>query len=970
MARDIIRDSSCPGGFGWRKTGLSTDQIVLRGVRVHNLKGIDLDLPRRQLIVVCGVSGSGKTSLALDAMYAEGQRRYIESFSTYTRQFLDQFDKPDADQIDGIPPAIAVVRQVKSATLSSRTTVGTATEITEYLRLLYSKIGHLVCYGCGQPVTRDDPESAARSIEGSFRQGRMMVTFPLAVGSQEDMASACQSLQEDGLIRVIHGGEAIDLSHGRAPTFAAESGNDTELQVIVDRLTAETTTGLRLTESLELAFEKGLGRCGVLLDSNDTASDGILTIAGRAWSLRTFSDKLRCTQCNVDYPDPEPRLYSYNSPLGACPSCEGFGHVQTVDMELVVPDVSETLRDGAVAPWKIPVYAHELKELLELATDYDLPVDIPFRELTPDHLAIIRHGVPEREFEGLDGFFAGLQQHKSKPGVRAFLSRWQSHLPCKSCQGTRLSPAALATQLDGSTIAELCGQKVRDLSMWLMELELDSGEQAIARIPLEQIASRLKFLNAVGLGYLTLDRTIRTLSGGEAQRVSLTSALGSNLVNMLYVLDEPSSGLHPTDVNSLCDEVKRLRDRGNTVVVVEHEETFLRAADHIVEFGPAAGDAGGEVVFEGSIDEIVTNDESLTGAYLAGRRGASIPSRRRQPDQGYVRVIGARGNNLRDITVDFPLGLLCLVTGVSGAGKSTLVQGTLYPALARQLQKDAPKPAVAKDVVGAGQFDDVLLVDQSPIARSSRSNPVTYIKAFDEIRAVFADTIDARTHNYTASFFSFNVDGGRCEACKGDGFVRIDMQFMADVFVKCSECGGRRYRREILEVTYRGRNIAEVLDMTAREAFAFFRGQTKVQNRLKRLLDVGLEYLRLGQPANTLSSGEAQRLKLASYLGSTSRSRTLILLDEPTTGLHFADVVNLLDCFDALISIGHSLVIVEHNVQLMKAADYIIDMGPGAADEGGRVIATGSPEEVAQVAASPTGRCLARALKSGDGARS
>ena len=506
--------------------------------------------------------------------------------------------------------------------------------------------------------------------------------------------------------------------------------------------------------------------------------------------------------------------------------------------------------------------------------------------------------------------------------------------------------------------------------MWLMELELDSAEQAIARIPLEQIASRLKFLNAVGLGYLTLDRTIRTLSGGEAQRVSLTSALGSNLVNMLYVLDEPSAGLHPTDVNSLCDEVKRLRDRGNTVVVVEHEETFLRAADHIVEFGPAAGDAGGEVVFKGSIDEIVTNDESLTGAYLAGRRGASIPSRRRQPDRGYVRVIGARGNNLRDITVDFPLGLLCLVTGVSGAGKSTLVQGTLYPALARRLQKDAPKPAAAKDVVVAGQFDDVLLVDQSPIARSSRSNPVTYIKAFDEIRAVFADTIDARTHNYTASFFSFNVDGGRCEACKGDGFVRIDMQFMTDVFVKCSECSGRRYRREILEVTYRGRNIAEVLDMTAREAFAFFRGQTKVQNRLKQLLDVGLEYLRLGQPANTLSSGEAQRLKLANYLGSTSRSRTLILLDEPTTGLHFSDVVNLLDCFDALISIGHSLVIVEHNVQLMKAADYIIDMGPGAADEGGRVVATGSPEEVAQVAASPTGRCLARALKSGDGARS
>lgn len=944
---------------------MSADQIIVRGVRVHNLKSVDLDLPRQQLVVFCGVSGSGKSSMALDTLYAEGQRRYIESFSTYTRQFLDQFDKPDADQIDGIPPAIAVVRHVKSATLSSRTTVGTASEITEHLRLIYAKIGRIVCHTCGQPVTRDTPESVATFLGELFHEGRMMVTFPMAVGSQEDFSSVCQSLQQDGFVRLIHGGQILDLSHGSVPETTADVVNGCEIQVIVDRLSAGVASD-RLLESLELAFEKGFGCCEVFLNNKELGEGDGLAIEGRAWSRRAFSDKLCCPRCGVDYPDPEPRLYSYNSPLGACPTCEGFGNVQIVDMELVVPDVDKTLRNGAVAPWNTPTYAHELEELLALAKDYDLPVDVPFRDLESVQRKLIKQGVPERSFGGLDGFFDWLQKHRYKPGIRAFLRRWQSYRRCESCQGSRLRPESLATQVGGATIAELCTKQVRELSRWLHDLKLEATESAIARIPLEQISNRLRFLDAVGLGYLTLDRTVRTLSGGEAQRVSLTSTLGSNLVNMLYVLDEPSAGLHPADVAGLSDEVKRLRDRGNSVIVVEHEETFLRSADRIVEFGPAAGDAGGEVIFQGSVDEVLVDDQSVTGAYLAGRRGVAIPAQRRQPDQGYLRVVGARGNNLQDITVDFPLGLLCLVTGVSGAGKSTLVQDTLYPAVARRLNKEASKPLAFTDLVGDGQLGDVLLIDHSPIARSPRSNPVTYIKAFDAIRAVFAETIEAKTHNYSTSFFSFNVQGGRCEACKGDGYVRIDMQFMPDVFVACSECSGRRYRREILEVTYRGRNIAEVLEMTVREAFSFFRGKSKVQAKLKRLIDVGLEYLRLGQPANTLSSGESQRLKLAGYLGSASRSRTLILLDEPTTGLHFADVVKLLDCFDALTSIGHSLVVIEHNLQLMKSADYIIDLGPGAADEGGQVVATGTPEEIAQVTTSFTGRCLSQAWQASE----
>ncbi len=679
-----------------------------------------------------------------------------------------------------------------------------------------------------------------------------------------------------------------------------------------------------------------------------------------------FSTQLACEDCEIEYPMPEPRLYSFNSPLGACPQCEGFGNVIGIDLDLVVPDPAKSLREGAIAPWNTPAYAHELKELIALAPHYDLPLDVPFRTLSERHRELVLHGAPERKFGGLEGFFAWLERRKYKMHIRVFLSRWRSFRPCPSCGGTRLRPEALAARLGGKNIGEISAMKVRDAAAFFRNLQLPDWQRQIGRMMLEQVQARLSYLEAVGLGYLTLDRTLRTLSGGEVRRVALTAALGSSLVNMLYVLDEPSIGLHPRDIHQLLAAIKQLRDRDNTVVVVEHEEAIIRAADQVVEIGPGAGERGGKVIFQGTPGEMEQSPDSLTGDYLAGRRGFGANGRRRRPDHGWIRLAGGRGNNLKNITAEFPMGVLCLVTGVSGSGKSTLVQDTLYPALCRRLRKDAPKPCPHDDVFGDGQLDDVIMVDQSPIGRSPRSNPVTYLKAFDEIRAVFADTVEARTRGYNAGHFSFNVDGGRCSACHGDGYIQIDMQFLADVYMRCAQCNGTRYRDEILDVTYRGRNIADVLEMTVREAFTFFRGQPKVQARLKRLIDVGLDYVRLGQPANTLSGGEAQRLKLAGYMSSAKRGRCLFILDEPTTGLHFSDVVQLLDCFDALLAVGHSLIVVEHNLQMMKAADYIIDLGPGAADEGGQVVAKGTPEMVARASGSVTAGFLAKVLKEGE----
>ena len=985
--------------------------ISLRGVEVHNLRDVDLDLPHGKLIVFCGLSGSGKSSLALDTLYAEGQRRYIESFSAYTRQFLQRLEKPDAERIDGIPPAIAVTG--KNHSRSSRSTVGTATETNDYLRLLYAKIGHVICPKCRVEVHRDTPQSTCNALAAMPEGVRYLLAYRLDLAADNDPGQVIVGLKESGFIRVIADGQTVNLTEAAAAeSLVQKAAGNGGVYVVVDRLATGRASNERVRDSLEMAFAKGEGRCYAFVESTETApghdnspghdntlpgqdnapaaepsadgqpatdcqagqcqaSDGQeqqngrgtpYVIDGRHWRRVGFSTQLACEECGMEFPEPDARLFSFNSPMGACPQCEGFGNVIGIDMELVVPDGRKSIREGAIAPWNSPAYAHELEELMTLADDYDIPVDVPFSQLEPRHLDLITHGVPDRNFGGLDGFFAWLERRKYKMHIRVFLSRWRSYRPCPACGGTRLRPEALAVEIGGRSIADICAMKVCDALEFFRSVQLPEYERTVGRMMLEQVDNRLGYLEKVGLGYLTLDRTIRTLSGGEARRVALTSSLGSSLVNMLYVLDEPSIGLHPRDINQLIGAIVELRNRGNTAVVVEHEEAIIRAADQVVEIGPGAGERGGQVVFQGTPEEMEACEESLTGDYLARRRGLGSSGRRRPPNHGWIRLAGARGNNLKNITVEFPLGVLCLVTGVSGSGKSSLVQDTLYPALCRRLRKDPPKPSDFDDIFGDGQIDDVILVDQSPIGRSPRSNPVTYLKAFDEIRNVFAETLEARTRNFTASHFSFNVDGGRCSECQGDGYIQIDMQFLADVYMKCPQCNGTRYRDEILDVTYRGRNIAEVLEMTVREAFTFFRGRPKVQARLKRLIDVGLDYVRLGQPANTLSGGEAQRLKLAGYMSSAKRGRCLFILDEPTTGLHFSDVVQLLDCFDALLAVGHSLIVVEHNLQMMRAADYIVDLGPGAAEDGGRVIVNGTPEMVTHCKESITGRFLSEAL--------
>jgi excinuclease ABC subunit A len=977
-------------------TRVTPGQIELRGVSVNNLRDVDLDLPHHRLIVFCGVSGSGKTSMALDTLYAEGQRRYIESFSAYTRQFLEQLDKPQAERIEGIPPAIAVTH--KNPSRSNRATVGTSTEVNDYLSLLFARVGEVVCYQCGRPVRRDTPEIAAEVVAELPAGSRAMIGFELTAPDDEPLQRWVAHLIELGYVRAVTAGRTETIE----PSLAERVRVGERLTIIADRLKAGDFSSERLRDSLEGAFEAGHGTCVVLVEDatsqsqnrvreggqaniarktpHDHRGDGArpvrdgsgigskpqaaVEIDGKTWRRLAFSTALRCDVCGIDYPDPEPQLFNFNRPLGACPECEGFGNIVATDMDRVVPDPSKSIRDGAIAPWDSPSYVHELEELLALADDYELPVDLPYAELSDEQRRLIIEGVAERNFGGLNGFFRWLERRKYKMHLRVFLSRWRSYLPCPGCGGDRLRPEALAVRVGGNNFADISRMKIRDSLGFFEQLQVTEWQRKIAAPLVEDVRRRLAYLVDVGVGFLALDRPLRTLSAGEAQRVALTAALGSSLVDMLYVLDEPSVGLHPADVEPLAAAIEGLHQRGNTVVVVEHEEQIIRRADQVVEFGPGAGDDGGRIVFQGTPSKLTAARDSRTGDWLAGRRTLG-GGPRRSTSQGWLKLRGARGNNLQNVTVEFPLGVLCLVTGVSGAGKSTLVNHTLFPAVARQLRKDSdpvelPQPLDCDDVLGVGQLEDVVHIDQSPIGRSPRSNPVTYIKAFDPIRTLFAEQIESRTRGLTASHFSFNVDGGRCETCKGDGLLAIDMQFMADVYMKCPECGGRRYRRQVLDVKYRGLDIAEVLEMTAREAFTFFRGQRKVQSQLKHLLDVGLDYLRLGQPATTLSGGEAQRLKLAAHLAAKRRGRALFLLDEPTTGLHFSDIVQLVDCFDALLDVGHSLVVVEHNVQLMKEADWIVDLGPGAAEEGGRVVATGTPEEVADCPESKTGHVLAQ----------
>ncbi|MEO0530540.1 MAG: excinuclease ABC subunit UvrA [Planctomycetota bacterium] len=946
-----------------------TPAIRVRGARTHNLKDVDLDLPRNRLIVFCGASGSGKTSMAIDTLYAEGQRRYIESFSAYTRQFLEQLDKPDCDRIEGLPPAIAVTRTGGSR--SNRSTVATATEVADHLRLLFARAGTIVCPDCGIEVRRDTVDSIAEALAGLADGQKAMLGFEASLGS--DPPARLAEHIEAGYVRALADGETVDLA-----SLATSDTVPERLTVVVDRFIGGRVDPARIGESIETALVGGDGACVVVTPTTDVAG------------YRTgFDTRLRCNGCSREFTTPEPQLFNFNSPLGACPECEGFGSVVETDMDLVVPDKSLSLRQGAIAPWRTPAYEHEIEELLALAEDYGIDADAPYSQLPPEAIRVIIEGVPERDFGGLNGFIAWLERRKYKMHLRVFLSRWRSYRDCPACHGDRLKPDALAVQIGGRTFADLCRMEVREASGWFADCgqltDSDAteakGDAIIAKTILRDVTSRLGYLQEVGVGYLTLDRTLRTLSTGEAQRVTMTATLGSNLVDMLYVLDEPSTGLHPTDVEPLVGAMRRLRERGNTVVMVEHEEEAIRAADHVVEFGPLAGQEGGEVIYEGTPDDLPNEAASRTGDWLAGRRmiygGAGD---RRPTNQGKLTLLGASGANLGDenepLDVDLPLGVLTVVTGVSGAGKSSLIRRTLFPALHDRLhdqngseaKHEADRPLPCSDLLGWKQLEDVVLVDQSAISRSPRSNPVTYVKAMDPIRALFAELPDAKARSFTASHFSFNVDGGRCDACQGAGHVEIDMQFLADVTMRCRECDGRRFRGEVLDVRYRDRDIAEVLEMTVHEALRFFRGETKVQQRLRPLIDVGLDYLQLGQPASTLSGGEAQRLKLAGRLAVKSAGRTLFVLDEPTTGLHFSDVKQLISCFNALVDVGHSLLVIEHSVPMIMAADWIIDLGPGAAADGGRIVAQGTPEAVAACETSATGRVLAEALARRDAA--
>ena len=936
------------------------DQVIsLRGCRVHNLKKIDVDIPRNQLVAICGLSGSGKSSLALDTLYAEGQRCYIESFSSYTRQFLERLDKPDCDEIKGIPPAIAVTRATGSK--SNRSTVATATEIAEHLRLAFAKAASLHCFDCGKTVVCDDPESVATEMATNRKIKRAMVGFEVWLPNRSEANEILLGLQQEGYLRLIIGGQSFRLSDDDRLSLAKQiKRTGCYCLIIVDRLTGSDDL-TRWTESLETAMSEGNGRASVLIEAteeNEPTAARSIAIDDQNWIKRTISRDLRCDECDIDYDPPVPRLFNFNNPLGACPTCEGFGEIVDIDMNLVVPDPSISLEEGAIAPWNTPSYQHELDELLELAEDYDLPTDIPFNKLKKKHLRIIQQGVPERDFGGLNGFFAWLDRKKYKMHIRIFAARYRSYRTCPECQGTRFKKQTLAHRLGDFNISQWLSMRADEAKEKIENLKLSRRDREISAEPLKQISQRIGYLETVGLGYLQLDRTLRTLSGGETQRVALTSTLGSSLVNMLYVLDEPTAGLHPHDVTQLSKAILRLRDRGNSVVVVEHEETMIRLADHILEIGPGAGEAGGSIVYQGPPEEMIQDPKSMTGQFLAGESGWNIRKKTPRTPKGFISLKNASGHNLNNITVDFPLGVLCLVTGISGSGKSSLIQDTLYGAIQQKKKKKNVNPLPYEGISGLSQIKDCLLVDQSPISRSARSAPVTFIKAFDPIRKIFAETIDAKIRGLGPGHFSFNSAKGQCEACEGSGVMQIDMQFMADITMECPACRGSRYREEILQVRYRDRSIADVLNMSVSEATSFFRGFDKVQERLKKMTDVGLSYIKLGQPATTLSSGEAQRLKLAAFLSTASKNETLFILDEPTTGLHYADIIRLIDCFDALIGDGHSLLVVEHNALLMRAADYIIDVGPGAADQGGNIVAEGRPNEIMQNSNSSTGRIL------------
>lgn len=922
-----------------------TQWIRLVNARQHNLKGITLAIPRRQVVVVTGPSGSGKSSLAFDTLYAEGQRRYIESLSTYAKQFLERMPKPAVDRLEGLSPAVAI--EQRNPTVSSRSTVGTATEIYDYLRLLWARIGEPFCRVCGAPVTRDTPTSAAEAVRGAGYT-RYTVAFPLPPGARPSHATVVENLKALGFLRVLVDGAPLHLED-LPPDLDLPQAD--EVLVITDRLT-DTSPDQRLTEAIATAFAEG---------------DGIAIVVGAGGGRLRFTQADACSACDTPSVPRTPALFSFNNPRGACAGCNGFGAVLEYDESLIVPNPARSLRAGAIDPWTKPRYEARRTLLLRTATALGADPDRPWQDLPITVRRTLLHD-RKGKYTGILPFLRDLEAKRYKQYIRVFLRQYQLASTCPACHGTRLNAHALAVRVAGRTIAEAAAETVSGLAAWLTGLALSERDTAVAELILQEIRQRTQFLLDVGLGYLTLDRQTRTLSGGEAQRIALSNALGAKLVDALYVLDEPSIGLHPRDTDRLLGLLRRLRDAGNSVIVVEHDPAAIRQADYMVELGPGAGEHGGEVVYAGPIGPGI---ETLTGQYLSGRKRIGTPSLRRPPGPLWLRLRGARLHNLHGVDVDIPLGTLTAVTGVSGSGKSTLVHDILYRHLETRLTGTHRAKAHLGEVVGAvgaltgaEHLEHVLLVDQSPISRSPRSNPLTFIKAFDEIRDLFAAQPLSRRRRYSAATFSFNVPGGRCPECDGAGHVQVEMVFLADVFVPCDACGGSRYRRAVLDVRIQGHSIHDVLQWTVDEAIERFRHQPKLGAALWHLHQVGLGYLRLGQPATTLSGGEAQRLKIARELALAGkrRGRKLYLLDEPTTGLHLDDVRVLMQVLDRLVDAGNTVLVIEHHLDVIKRADWIIDLGPDAGAAGGRIIGQGPPDAIAANPASPTGRYLAPIL--------
>ena len=939
---------------------MANDKIVIRGARAHNLKDIDVTIPRDKLVVMTGLSGSGKSSLAFDTLYAEGQRRYVESLSAYARQFLGQMDKPDVDSIDGLSPAISIDQ--KTTSKNPRSTVGTVTEINDYLRLMYARVGHPICPNDHIEITSQSVEQMVNQVLDLPERSRIQILAPVVSKKKGQHKKVFERVQKEGYVRVRVDGQTYDVTE--VPKLEKNKKHD--IAIVIDRIVIKEGIRSRLFDSMEAALRLAEGYA--LVDVID--QEELL-----------FSEHYSCPYCGFTVGELEPRLFSFNAPFGACPECDGLGIKLEVDVDLVVPDPSKTLHEGAIVPWN-PISSNYYPQMLEQAClHFGIDMDTPFEDISDENKKIILHGSDgqlfhfhyENEFGGVrdvDIAFEGVltnikrRYHETNSDfTRNQMRLYMTELTCQSCHGYRLNPQALSVKVNGKHIGEISEFAVNEAISFVENLVLSEQEQMIAQPIVKEVDDRLNFLKNVGLDYLTLSRSAGTLSGGEAQRIRLATQIGSNLSGVLYILDEPSIGLHQRDNDRLLESLRKMRDLGNTLIVVEHDEDTMRAADYLIDIGPGAGDAGGQIVASGTPEEVAKNPASLTGLYLSGKRKIPIPEKRRKGNGEVIRIKGAQENNLKNISVDFPLGEFIAVTGVSGSGKSTLVNEILKKALAQKINRNSHKPGKYQSISGYDKIEKIIDIDQSPIGRTPRSNPATYTSVFDDIRDLFAKTNEAKIRGYKKGRFSFNVKGGRCEACKGDGIIKIEMHFLPDVYVPCEVCHGKRYNSETLEVHYKGRNIADVLDMTVEDAAEFFKSIPKISRKLQTIVDVGLGYVTLGQPATTLSGGEAQRMKLASELHKKSNGKNFYILDEPTTGLHTEDIYRLLNVLERLVEAGNTVLVIEHNLDVIKSADSLIDLGPEGGDGGGSIVATGTPEEVSKVKESYTGQYLKRYLK-------